>query len=110
MSSGLARRIIPCLDVRDGRLSGTVVPPVVGQEAKVEALREITARLGVTPEQAVAVGDGANDLGMITLAGLGVALHAKPSVAAQSRVRVNHGDLTAVLYLQGYSAEEIVRP
>lgn len=98
------------LDVRDGRLSGTVVPPVVGQEAKVEALREITARLDVTPEQAVAVGDGANDLGMITLAGLGVALHAKPSVAAQSRVRVNHGDLTAVLYLQGYSAEEIVRP
>jgi phosphoserine phosphatase len=64
------------------------------------------ARLGITPAQALAVGDGANDLGMLGLAGTGVALHAKPSVAAQCQVRVNHGDLTALLYLQGYAREE----
>ena len=98
------------LEVADGRLTGRVVPPVVGQDAKVAALREITSRLGLTPADAVAVGDGANDLPMLQLAGLGVALHAKPAVAARAPVRVNHGDLTALLYLQGYSDDEIVRP
>lgn len=91
-----------------GRLSGRVALPVLGREAKVEALREITAARGLTPADAIAVGDGANDLGMLQLAGTGVALHAKPVVAAQAPVRINHGDLTALLYLQGYGRDEFV--
>ena len=95
--------------VADGKLTGQVALPILGKEAKVEAMMEISARLGVTPAQVLAVGDGANDLGMLALAGSGVALHAKPSVAAQCQVRVNHGDLTALLYLQGYAREEFAR-
>lgn len=91
---------------RDGQLSGTVAEPILGRQAKVDALNQITARLGLTPEDALAVGDGANDLGMLGLAGAGVALHAKPAVAAQCELRVNHGDLTALLYLQGYAASD----
>jgi phosphoserine phosphatase len=94
------------LVIRDGLLTGEVTDPILGKAAKVQALQEITARLGITPAEAVAVGDGANDLGMLGMAGMGVALHAKPSVAAQCSVRVNHGDLTALLYLQGYSQAE----
>ena len=89
-------------------LTGHVALPVLGREAKVEALQEITAARGMTPADVIAVGDGANDLGMLQLAGTGVAAHAKPSVAAQVNVRINHGDLTALLYLQGYAAEEFV--
>lgn len=89
-----------------GVLTGEVAEPILGREAKVAALEEIAARLGVTPAEAIAVGDGANDLGMLHRAGMGVALHAKPSVAAQCEVRVNHGDLTALLYLQGYAVTE----
>ncbi len=77
-----------------------------GARRKSTALREISARLGLTPADAIAVGDGANDLGMLGLAGTGVALHAKPSVQAQCDIRINHGDLTALLYLQGYAADE----
>lgn len=98
------------LQVEDDRFTGDVVEPVFGSAAKVSALREITAGLGLAPQDAVAVGDGANDLDMLHLAGTGVALHAKPAVAARSEVRVNHGDLTAVLYLQGYAAQEFVHP
>lgn len=87
-------------------LSGTVAEPILGKAAKLEALEGISARLGIDPSQALAVGDGANDLAMLHRAGMGVALHAKPSVAAQCAVRVNHGDLTALLYLQGYAREE----
>lgn len=94
------------LHVADGKLAGTVAEPILGKEAKLVALNEITARLGITPTQAIAVGDGANDLPMLLAAGTGVALHAKPRVQAECEVRVNHGDLTALLYLQGYSREE----
>lgn len=94
------------LGIADGALTGTVAEPILGRAAKVQALQEISARLGITPVQAMAVGDGANDLGMLGLAGAGVALHAKPSVAAQCDLRVNHGDLTALLYLQGYAATD----
>ena len=87
-------------------LSGQVADPILGKQAKLDALEEITARLGFTPEEALAVGDGANDLAMLNRAGMGVALHAKPSVAAQCELRVNHGDLTALLYLQGYARED----
>ncbi len=90
----------------DGRLTGAVAEPILGRAAKVEALGEIAARLGIGAEDALAVGDGANDLGMLKAAGMGVALHAKPAVAAEVDLRINHGDLTALLYLQGYAAEE----
>lgn len=89
--------------VRDGRLTGEVAEPILGREAKVAALEEVTARLGLGPQDVLAVGDGANDLGMLRLAGTGVALHAKPAVQAECALRVNHGDLTALLYLQGYA-------
>jgi phosphoserine phosphatase len=93
----------------DGRLAGTVAEPILGRQAKADALVKIAARLGVTPADAMAVGDGANDLDMIRLAGSGVALHAKPSVAAKARIRIDHGDLTALLYIQGYKRSEFVR-
>ena len=91
-------------------LSGQVALPILGREAKVDALETITARLGLAPADVLAVGDGANDLGMLGLAGTGVALHAKPAVAAQCDVRINHGDLTALLFLQGYAQAEFVAP
>lgn len=94
------------LHLASGRLAGTVAEPILGKEAKLQALQEITARLGITPAESLAVGDGANDLPMLLAAGTGVALHAKPTVQAQCEVRVNHGDLTALLYLQGYSRDE----
>ena len=94
--------------VEDGRLTGAVAEPILGRAAKVQALEEISARLGISPADAVAVGDGANDLGMLGLAGMGVALHAKPSVQAECAVRVNHGDLSALLYLQGYRRDEFL--
>jgi phosphoserine phosphatase len=94
--------------IEGGKLTGEVALPILGKQAKVDALHEISARLGIAPAQVLAVGDGANDLGMLSLAGTGVALHAKPVVAAQCDVRVNHGDLTALLYLQGYAREEFV--
>ena len=92
--------------VEHGLLTGDVARPILGREAKVEALEQITARLGISEADVIAVGDGANDLGMLGRAGTGVALHAKPTVAAECEVRVNHGDLTALLYLQGYAADE----
>lgn len=91
---------------RDGRLLGDVARPILGRDAKLRALEEIAARLGLAPADVLAVGDGANDLGMLGRAGAGVALHAKPSVAAECDIRINHGDLTALLYLQGYARDE----
>jgi phosphoserine phosphatase len=90
------------LIVREGLLTGEVGQPILGQQAKVEALLRITHRLGLEPADALAVGDGANDLAMLAEAGMGVALHAKPHVQEGSLIRINHGDLTALLYLQGY--------
>ncbi|RLJ52007.1 phosphoserine phosphatase [Litoreibacter meonggei] len=89
-----------------GKLTGQVAMPILGREAKVQALEEITARLGISEADVLAVGDGANDLGMLQRAGAGVALHAKPTVQAQAKIRVNHGDLTALLFLQGYAVSD----
>jgi len=87
----------------DGKvLLGTVEPPILGKEAKLAALQRLAGERGLTAAEAVTVGDGANDLPMLQAAGLGVAYHAKPTVAAQVRARIDHGDLTALLYLQGY--------
>ncbi|MBE0554585.1 MAG: phosphoserine phosphatase SerB [Rhodobacteraceae bacterium] len=93
----------------DRKLTGQVAEPILGKQAKVDALEEITVRLGLTDDQVMAVGDGANDLGMLKRAGAGVALHAKPVVAAECDIRINHGDLTALLYIQGYAVEDFVR-
>ncbi|WP_194097531.1 phosphoserine phosphatase SerB [Marivivens aquimaris] len=94
------------LIAEDGKLTGEVGRPILGREAKVQALEEITAKLGIEEADVIAVGDGANDLGMLGRAGTGVALHAKPSVQAQCDVRINHGDLTALLFIQGYARSE----
>ena len=92
----------------DGKLTGDVGRPILGKAAKVAALEDITARLDISEQSVLAVGDGANDLGMLKRAGTGVALHAKPTVQAECDVRINHGDLTALLFLQGYSRDEFV--
>jgi phosphoserine phosphatase len=93
------------LVVADGRLAGRVEEPILGREAKLATLQNLTARLGLAPAATLAVGDGANDLAMLLAAGLGVAYHAKPLVAAQAHARIDHGDLTALLYVQGYRRE-----
>jgi phosphoserine phosphatase len=90
----------------DGRLTGRVREPILGREAKLAALRQETAALGLELSDALAVGDGANDLAMIEAAGLGVAYRAKPIVAAQADARIEHTDLTSLLYFQGYRVEE----
>ncbi len=95
---------------KDGCLTGEVAEPILGRQAKIDALNEGAARLGISTEDVIAVGDGANDLGMLDLAGSGVALHAKPAVAAKARMRVDHGDLTALLYIQGYRKTDFVTP
>jgi len=94
------------LGIEGGVLTGDVARPILGRQAKIDALDQIAARLGIGVQDALAVGDGANDLGMLGHAGAGVALHAKPSVAAQCDLRINHGDLTALLFLQGYARSE----
>ena len=95
---------------QDGKLTGEVAEPILGKQAKVDALLDIASRLGITPDDTIAVGDGANDLGMIQLAGSGVALHAKPVVSAQAKIRLDHADLTGLLYLQGYRKTDFVQP
>lgn len=94
--------------VEGGILTGDVGRPILGREAKIQALKGISEKLGLQHNEVMAVGDGANDLGMLHLAGAGVALHAKPSVAAECDIRVNFGDLTALLYIQGYAKSDFV--
>jgi len=96
------------LVIENGVLVGKVEEPILGREAKLAALKELTAKLKLDPAETLAVGDGANDLDMIRAAGLGVAYHAKPAVAAAAHVRIDHGNLTALLYLQGYKRVEFV--
>ncbi len=94
------------LDIGDGRLAGTVSPPILGREAKLAALERLRGELRLAPQETMSVGDGANDLAMIKAAGLGVAFRAKPIVAAEAKAAVRYGDLTALLYLQGYRRDE----
>jgi len=89
-------------------LTGDVARPILGREAKLAALLEETSALGLTAADALAIGDGANDLAMIRAAGLGVAYKAKPIVASETEARIEHTDLTAALFFQGYKANEIV--
>src|SRR5580704_6875718 len=92
----------------DSRLSGLVAAPVLGKDAKLAALEQHREKHGLSAEETLAVGDGANDLAMLEAAGLGVAFHAKPKVAAAAHARIDHGDLTALLYAQGYRREDFV--
>jgi phosphoserine phosphatase len=96
------------LVVQDGKLTGEVNEPILGRAAKLATLIELTESFDLDDIDTLAVGDGANDLGMIEHAGLGVAYHAKPAVAAAADARIDHGDLTALLYAQGYRREEFV--
>lgn len=96
------------LEAADGKLTGRPVEPILDKDSKLQALIRICSARQVALDAAMTVGDGANDLPMLQAAGLGVAYHAKPIVAAQARARVDHGDLTALLYIQGYRAGEIV--
>ena len=96
------------LEIAEGKLTGRVVRPILGQQAKLDALGDITARLGIGTQDVIAVGDGMNDLLMLSNAGTGVALHGKPALQEKCAVRINHGDLTALLYLQGYAKTEFV--
>jgi|SRR5438445_1849440 len=91
------------------KLTGQVGTPILGRQAKLDALEEAAAHLKIDFAETLAVGDGANDLAMIQRAGLGVAYHAKPVVAEAAGAAIHHNDLTALLYLQGYSDSEIVR-
>jgi phosphoserine phosphatase len=92
----------------DGRLTGQVAEPIFGREAKLATLVELRRRLRLDIEDTLVAGDGANDIPMIEAAGLGIAYHAKPKVAAAAAARIDHGDLTALLYAQGYRREEFV--
>jgi phosphoserine phosphatase len=94
--------------VEDGKLTGKVAEPILGRGAKLATLVELREAFDLDGLDTLVVGDGANDLGMIGSAGLGIAWHAKPAVAAAAHARVDHGDLTALLYAQGYRRDEFV--
>ena len=94
--------------IQDGKLTGKVALPILGKDAKVESLHRICGAHGLSADEVLAVGDGANDIPMLQAAGMGVALHAKPKVQEQAQFVINHGDLTALLYLQGYAKSDFV--
>ncbi|GLK57453.1 phosphoserine phosphatase [Methylopila capsulata] len=96
------------LEIEADLLAGRVVEPILGRDAKLAALNELMKAKALDRAETIAVGDGANDLAMLGGAGLGVAYRAKPAVAEAAHVRIDHGDLTALLYLQGYAEHEIV--
>lgn len=96
------------LVVRDGKFTGEVREPILGRAAKLATLVDLMESFDLDDVDSVVVGDGANDLAMIQAAGLGVAYHAKPAVAAAAAARIDHGDLTALLYAQGYRRDEFV--
>lgn len=98
------------LEVVDGIMTGLVEEPILDKDSKLEALLAYAGEHRVPMAETMAVGDGANDLPMLLAAGLGVAYHAKPTVAAEARARVDHGDLTALLFAQGYRADQFVTP
>jgi phosphoserine phosphatase len=97
------------LVIRDGQFTGDVREPILGRAAKLATLIELTESFDLDEIDTLVVGDGANDLGMIQKAGLGVAYHAKPAVSAAAAARIDHGDLTALLYAQGYRRDEFAQ-
>lgn len=97
------------LEISDGRLTGRVIEPILGQQAKLDALFQYREKFKLAYDETLAVGDGANDLAMIMEAGLGVAYHAKPIVAARAHTCIDYCDLTALLFAQGYARDEFVK-
>jgi phosphoserine phosphatase len=108
-AAGFAEHRANRLLFEGGRLSGGVAEPILGRAAKLEALTGVARRLGVRTEAAMAVGDGANDISMVEAAGLGVAYHPKPALAARADAVIRHSDLTALLHLQGYAEADFCR-
>lgn len=106
---GFDEAIANVLEFDGEKLTGMVASPIVDKSTKLHRLQALAAERNLPMTATMAVGDGANDLDMIKAAGFGVALHAKPHVAAQAGIRIDHGDLTALLYLQGFTDEDIVR-
>ncbi len=98
------------LVIENGKFAGKVADPILGRDAKVAVLERLSAEHGLIPADALAVGDGANDIPMLQAAGMGVALHAKPKTRAAAGYQIDHGDLTALLYLQGYIRKEFAIP
>lgn len=105
---GFERDYANTLLLDGAKLAGAVAEPILGREAKLATLERLAAELGISPRDTIAVGDGANDLAMLGAAGMGVAFRAKPVVAAQAKLRIDHGDLTALLFLQGYTRDAFV--
>jgi phosphoserine phosphatase len=105
---GFDRVVANRLDIAAGRIAGTVQPPLVTGETKRLTLLTLAAELGLSPDQTMAVGDGANDLPMLAAAGIGIAFRAKPHVAARVQFRIDHADLTGLLFVQGYRRDEII--
>jgi phosphoserine phosphatase len=103
---GFDRAFANRLEIVDGKLSGVAAPPILGAEAKRRALAAALAERKLDAAASLAIGDGANDIPMLRAAGLGVAYHAKPAAAAAAAARIEHGDLTALLYAQGYARSE----
>ena len=95
-------------EISDDKLTGQVLEPIIDKDAKLLILKNFAAEYGIAEMDTIAAGDGANDLPMLMAADIGVAYHAKPAVSKLARVSINHGDLTALLYLQGYRAEEFI--
>lgn len=95
-------------EISDNKLTGKVLEPIIDKSAKLMILKNFAAEFGIAKMDTIAAGDGANDLPMLMAADIGVAYHAKPAVSKLARVRINHGDLTALLYIQGYRAEEFI--
>ncbi|SEM41528.1 phosphoserine phosphatase [Sphingomonas gellani] len=106
---GFDRAIANVLEIADGALTGQVRKPTVDSDTKESTLLDALVERGIAAEQSLAVGDGANDLAMIRHAGLGVAYHAKPIVAAAAAARIDHGDLSALLYAQGIARHDWMR-
>ncbi|MBT3237756.1 MAG: phosphoserine phosphatase SerB [Rhodospirillaceae bacterium] len=108
--AGFARDMGNTLEIEGGKLTGRVIEPIVNNVVKLQALQDFATDNGVGVGDVLAVGDGANDLDMLQAAGTGVAYHAKPVVSARARIRIEHADLTALLYLQGYRKSDFIVP
>ena len=95
-------------EIRNEKLTGVVKPPILGKESKVDFIRTLTEKIGISSIDVIAVGDGANDIGMLELAGSGIAMHAKEIVQSKAKTIINHSDLSALLYIQGYNFNEFI--
>ena len=105
---GFNESIANQFQIKNEKLTGMVEPPILDKDAKVDFTQSLTKRFGLSPMDVIAVGDGANDIGMLELVGSGVAMHAKKIVQSKAKIIVNHSDLSALLYIQGYNFNEFI--